>query len=172
MDLRFAAGLGRLKEMKACVTRDGTLKPDPGLADPFAVELVRETGDAIRVKRSDEVVLGQALLYACKHGRLEAAKWLVEFGAGVNAVVRGTGLDSTILHKMASYAGGARDDQKLEEQRRMPMVEWLLSQGADPTISDDSHNAPPSGWARHAGFEMMAELLESRVRGLDHVVDA
>lgn len=156
LDLRFAAGLGRLSAMRACLNEDGSLKPDPGLADPYA----NQAPSPIRAPRTDAVVLGQALLYACLHGRLEAAKWLIEHNADSSALVLGTDHDCTILQRMTCHFGGSEAQIKALEAARLPMVRWLLDRGADPAIQDAEVPADALGWARHNGMDEMAKLFE------------
>ncbi|MBI91957.1 MAG: hypothetical protein CME05_01935 [Gemmatimonadaceae bacterium] len=56
--------------------------PDQGLADPYTRSVVVRGEPSVRAERTDDVVLGQALLYACLHGRLEAAEWLLAHESG------------------------------------------------------------------------------------------
>lgn len=165
LDLRFAAGLGRLDEMERWLGADGRLRPDPGLADAFMQHPARRGQRAVRVERTDDVVLGQALLYACLHGRREAAQWLVDHGADVNAPVRGTDVDGTVLHRMTGFHGGRAAAVAQVEAARMPMVGWLLDRGADPTVRDAVHGADAIGWAMHSGMERMGQILRSRAAG-------
>ncbi len=150
LDLRFAAGLGRLDQMERWVDGAEKLLPDPGLADPYMQSQAARGESAVRVERSDEVVLGQALLYACLHGRREAAEWLLAHGADVNATVFGTDQNTTVLHRMATYSHGATSSPSAVENERMPMVEWLLARGADPTLPDAQFGASAMHWAVQA----------------------
>ncbi|MEE3337520.1 MAG: hypothetical protein VX255_14130, partial [Candidatus Latescibacterota bacterium] len=70
------ARLGRIDVMETFVGPAGLL-PDQGLADPYTRSVVARGEPSVRAERTDDVVLGQALLYACLHGRLEAAEWLL-----------------------------------------------------------------------------------------------
>ncbi|NKB71749.1 MAG: hypothetical protein GKR89_32135 [Candidatus Latescibacteria bacterium] len=151
LDLRFAAGLGRTDEMARWVD-EGVLRPDPGLADPYMQNQAVRGEFAVRVERSDEVVLGQALLYACLHDRPAAAQWLLERGADVNALVRGTDHDATVLHRMATYNHGETASPSDIERQRAAMVDWLLERGADPTLPDPVHGANAMQWAVHANM--------------------
>ena len=47
------------------------------------------------------------------------------------------------------------------EQERLPIVEWVLAHGGDPTVPDAMQNAPATSWARHAGLDQIADLMES-----------
>ena len=106
------------------------------------------------------MVLGQALLYACLHGRLEAATWLIEHNADSSALVLGTDHDCTILQRMTCHFGGSKAQIKALEAARLPMVRWLLDRGADPAIQDAEVPADALGWARHHGMDEMAKLFE------------
>ncbi|HJN30501.1 MAG TPA: hypothetical protein QF604_21560, partial [Candidatus Latescibacteria bacterium] len=160
LDLRFAAGLGRIDVMETFVGPAGLL-PDQGLADPYTRSVVARGEPSVRAERTDDVVLGQALLYACLHGRLEAAEWLLAHGARADALVRGTDVDSTVLHRLAGPSFGETRDKTDVEQERLPIVEWVLAHGGDPTVPDAMHNAPATSWVRHAGLDQIAALMES-----------
>lgn len=162
LDLRFAAGLGRIDRMEELVTSDGLL-PDPGLADPYMRSSIEKGGPSVKVERTDDVVLGQALLYACLHARFEAAQWLIDRGADVNATVLGTDMDTTVMHRMVTGDFGATATVAQIEARRRPMMEWLLDRGADPLVKDPTHQATVIQWARHNGRDQTAAWLESRV---------
>jgi ankyrin repeat protein len=159
IDLRFAAGLGQLDRMAEFVTETG-LTSDPGLADPYVRYSVEQGGPSVRAERTDDVVLGQALLYACLHGRFDAADWLLQRGADVNAVVRGTDVDATVLHRLVSGHFGATATVEQVEAARRPMIEWLLERGADPSIVNAVHDPTVVQWARHNGREQTASWLE------------
>lgn len=124
------------------------LLPDPGLADPYMQSQAAQGESAVRVERSDEVVLGQALLHASRVGRRKAAEWLLAHGADVNATVFGTDQNTTVLHRMATYSHGATSNPSAIEDERMPIVEWLLAHGADPTLPDAQF---PKGMAETDG---------------------
>lgn len=73
----FTAGLGQLDHMAEFVTATG-LSSDPGLADPYMRSSVEQGDPSVRAERTNDVVLGQALLYACLHGTMveQMASWL------------------------------------------------------------------------------------------------
>ena len=152
LDLRFAAGLGHIDEMERWLDGTRGLRPDPGLADPYMRTSADAGESAVRAERTDSTVLSQALLYACLHGRREAALWLLNRGADVNATVCGTDCDTKVLHRMASYAHGETADKEEVVRSRMPMVEWLLQQGADPALPDSVHGGGAVHWAVHSGM--------------------
>lgn len=84
---------------------------------------------------------------AARQGRAEAVRLLVEHGFEVDARRGGTA-----LHEVA-WAGSVE------------MVDLLLSLGADPTIRDTEHHAPPSGWAAYNGHTDLAERLRAAEQG-------
>jgi hypothetical protein len=166
LDLRFAAGLGQLDTMESWIDEQGKLLPDPGLADPYMQSQATLGQSAVRVQRDDSVVLGQALLYACLHNHRQAAAWLLEHGAQVNALVRGTDCDTTTLHRLVSYCHGETSTPSQVGRDRLPMLEWLLAQGADPTLPDASHGGGAMHWAVHAN--MIHDMARRMVATLPH----
>jgi ankyrin repeat protein len=154
LDLRFAAGLGKLDLVKSYFDTDGSLKPDAGdLADPYE--------NRWRCERTRANVLSQALYFACLHGRLDVVDYLLEQGADVNREVPGMSpsLAGTPLHALSSMSFGAAGDPLAIEQRRLPTMRFLLERGASVTIQDSAYHSTPLGWARHHGRELMVELL-------------
>ena len=78
---------------------------------------------------------------AAEHGRLPAVRLLAELGFDVNHRHR-----KTALHE-AAWRGD------------LDVVEALLELGADPSIEDRDHHAPPAGWAEHNGKTEVAARL-------------
>ena len=87
------------------------------------------------------------IVRAASGGRADVVRLLLEHGAGVND----TDGRATALHEAA-----LRGDSEL--------VELLLSRGADVSLHDRTFDATPAGWAEHAGFVELAELLRTRER--------
>jgi len=83
---------------------------------------------------------------AVDNGRREAAELLLRRGAEVNAKPPGFQWHGTALH--AAAASGDR-----------ALVEWMLSVGADPTITDGMVGSNAAGWATHHGHDELLELL-------------
>src|SRR5262249_52105264 len=134
LDLRFAAGLARLDVMKSFFNPDGTLKPGSGaLADPYGLEHKARGESAFRCERTRPNILSQALYFACRHNRLEAAKFLLSRGADINAIVPGLDARATILHWMASAS---------HTEGRLPVFSFLLVHGATAKIRHASHTEP------------------------------
>ncbi len=130
LDLRFAAGLGRIDEMERFVNADGSLVPDPGLADPYGSAQVGQGKSPIRAERTRDEILGQALAYACVHDRRQAADWLLGHDANPSAICHGFAQPCTALHLVIQHTR-AHD---IEE--RWKMIEWLLDHGSDPSVRD------------------------------------
>lgn len=154
LDLRFAAGLGRLDVVKHFINPDGSLKPDAGrLADPYE--------NWFRCERTRANVLCQALYFAGLHSRLETVEFLLELGADVNQEAPGVNrLGGTILHcLMAGVPLGASGDPHLYDERRVPVIELLLRHGASVTMRDSRFQSTPLGWAHHHGATRLFDLL-------------
>jgi uncharacterized protein len=153
LDLRFAAGVGRVDVMKGFFNSDGTLKPGAGtLADPYGFEYKVRGKSAFRCERTRPNILSQALYFACRHHRLEAAKFLLSQGAEINAIVPGLDARATILHWMASSS---------HAEGSLSVISFLLDHGANPNIRDEYHNETPLGWARYCKREDVVDLLTS-----------
>jgi ankyrin repeat protein len=154
LDLRFAAGLGKLDVVESFFNADGSLRPDAGsLADPYE--------NRWRCERTRANVLSQALFFACLHGRLEVADLLLQQGAELDTIVPGLDPNApgTVLHHLTVMSFGAAGDHNAIEQRRLPTVEFLLKRGASVTIRDPLYHSTPLGWARHFGREQITTLL-------------
>lgn len=154
LDLRFAAGLGKLEVVKSFFNADSSLKPDAGrLADPFE--------NRWRCERTRANVLSQALFFACVNARIETADFLLERGAEIDAVVPGMdpSAPGTVLHWLTCMSFGAAGDHQAIEKHRLPTIEFLLKRGASVAVRDPAYHSTPLGWARHFGREQMIELL-------------
>ncbi len=155
LDLRFAAGLGRLDVVKkGFVNRDASLKPDAGrLADPYE--------NRFRCERTRANILCHALYCASLRARLETAEFLLELGADVNQEVPGVNqLGGTVLHALtAGVPFGASADSRLSDERRIPMIELVLRHGASVTMRDSRFHSTPLGSAEHHGATHIFEAL-------------
>ena len=151
IDLRFAAGLGRLDAVKNWFNPDGSLKPGAGaLADPYGFELKFRGHPPFRCERTRQNILSQAFYFACVNGKLEVADFLLSQRAEINLIVPGLDVKATVLHRIAIMDAGAER-----------VIRFLLSRGADPSIRDLQYQATPAGWARHNKRDALADLLES-----------
>ncbi|HYN23429.1 MAG TPA: ankyrin repeat domain-containing protein, partial [Pyrinomonadaceae bacterium] len=92
-------------------------------------------------------IINNAFVYACMHDRLEAAKFLLQKGADIDAVPPGFDYSGTGLH----YAA-------LRGHRTM--VEFLLERDANPNIKDPKVNNSPAGWAAYGGHKGLSDYLE------------
>jgi hypothetical protein len=79
IDLEFAAGLGRMDLLPTFFDADGTLLPAAGVHHP-PVNTPEPPAEG-----AGSELLEQALVYACITGQREAAAYLVDRGADVNA---------------------------------------------------------------------------------------
>ena len=98
-------------------------------------------------------VIDNALVYACMHGHIAAAKLLLEKGADVNAIPGGFDYSGTALHYAALK--GHRD-----------MVEFLIGEGADVHLKDTKVGAAAAGWAEHGGHDDIKVFLQGQIAEL------
>lgn len=161
VDLRFAAGLGWLDRVRSYFNADGSLKAGAGeLADPYRTEADRPHS----ASRTRELILQQALMFACLHGRLAVAIFLLEKGANPSAIVTGLDVNCTAMHKLTelgTYGATASGVEEVED-RRLPAVRFLLEHGYDLEACDAQHGATALGWAEQRGAERIAALLRAR----------
>ena len=139
-NILFAAGLGRVDEVRASFNDDGSLKPG-----------------AARYRRRDDDLEGryswppprrgdardQAFVVAAMHGRTEVMDLLRERGVSVNATLAA---NQTALHFAANI-------------RRPDVVAWLLARGADATIVETQLNKTAAEWADEGGEVEIAQMI-------------
>ncbi len=148
LDLRFSAGLGRLDMARSWFSADGSLKPGAGaLSDPYGYEAKERGESPFRCERTRPNILSQALCFACIHGKLEVAAFLLSAGADINAIVPGLDSAATVLHHTAAIKDGA------------DTIRFLLARGVDPNIRDEHHHATPADWARYFKHDDLSKLL-------------
>jgi ankyrin repeat protein len=158
-NLRTAAGLGRTDLIEGYFNADGSLIPEAGKINwPFGdLDIIAASNHPAKGKQSllDRVnawphdqqgIVNNALVYACMHGHIEAAKLLLDKGAEINVIPGGFDYAGTGLHHAA-----------LNGHRLM--VEFLLAHGADRSIKDTKVGATASGWADHGGHPELRDLL-------------
>src|SRR5262249_17272302 len=144
-NLRTAAGLGRIDLIKAFFNPDGSLKPEAGRinwpwrglehieSSNFDRAGKQKLADCVRAWPQDrQGIINNAFVYACMHGRIDAARLLLAKGAEINVIPGGFDYAGTGLH----YAA-------LNGQRQM--VEFLLQQGADREIKDTKVSSTAAG---------------------------
>ena len=114
---------GRRQEVRA------RLAEDPGLLDRLGHEgRIDMLHRAVDAKRYDGVRL------------------IVELGVDINGMLPGTGLDRSVLHNAAGWAG-------------LEMVTFLIELGGDPSLRDPTYHATPIGWAAHGQNHDVVEYL-------------
>jgi ankyrin repeat protein len=180
LNLRVAAGLGRLDLIRGLVGEDGSLSEAAGAARGFYRP---HTGFPIWHPAEDpQEVLDEALVWAAKSDRADALGLLVELGADLGAdPYRGTALTWAAANgHVAAIARlielGADVDRKgtfggpdhgqgvtalhlAAQSGQKSAVEALLAAGADPMIADENHGGRPSGWADFGGHREISRLL-------------
>lgn len=140
IDLEFAAGLGRLDLLQTFFDAAGNLLPTAGWHHPPTNQVILAPDGAA------SELLEQALVYACICTQVEAAAYLLDRGADVNAQPSGFDVQASPLH----WAAGGGN---------VASVELLLARGADPSARDPAYGGPPYGWAQHHGHNQVCDLL-------------
>ena len=156
-NLRIAAGLGRVDAMKSFFGADGALKPEAGrIAWPFGDQKDSNLSSHIKHELQAKVaswtnapgeIINNAFVYACMHNHIEAAQFLLNKGADVNAIPPGFDYSGTGLHYAALNGHKA-------------MVDFLVEQGADVNIKDTKVGSTAAGWANHAGHVELKNYLD------------
>lgn len=141
-NLRTAAGLGRMDLLRTFFKPDGSLDVAAAGAveSPFEGWFLAPAGEA-------QPILDNAFVYACMAGQIEAATFLLERGANIDAIPFGFDFAGTGLH-YAAHRG------------RREMVAFLLKRGADPTVKDRKVHVTPASWAEHGKHPGLQQLLE------------
>ena len=168
--------------MRALVASDGTLRA-PAFADRGFYR-VHDGFPEWAPTDDPQEVLDEALSYACRSARIEAAELLIGWGADPNGVaymcpplhwVARTNhtevADWLLAHgadvnRLADF-GGNRGLAPLHcavWSGRIEMVRFLVSRGADLDLHDRMHQSPPASWARHFGLDDIARVLEDAAR--------
>jgi ankyrin repeat protein len=163
-NLRIAAGLGRIDLIESFFANDGSIKPEAGSINwPWGDLKVIEGSNFDREGKSQlaakfaswasdrQSIIDNALVYACMHGHISAAKLLLQKGAEVNAIPGGFDYSGTALHYAALNGHRA-------------MVEFLIEQGADVNIKDTKVGGTPAGWADYARHPEIKDYLEQQAR--------
>jgi ankyrin repeat protein len=158
-NLRSAAGLGRTDVMASFFAADGGLLAEAGTinwpwgdrSDIERSNLDRRTKDMLiatftSFSSDRQSIIDNALVYACMHGHIDAARLLFERGAQVNAIPPGFDYAGTALHYAALNGQQAT-------------VQFLIGRGADVTIEDTKVGQTAAGWADHGGHPVLGDLL-------------
>lgn len=130
VDFVAAAGLGLREQFEACVAADGSLAA-------HAHRLVHYSQIPLPEHESRDDILGLALCYAVKFGRLGIAQRLLELGANVNA-------RPPFDHRATALFWAVLGEQPAS-------IRWLLARGADRSLRDTTYDATACGWAEHLG---------------------
>lgn len=179
-NLRVAAGVGLADRVASFFRAGGSLVEAAGVRRGF----YRPHSGFPAWKPSDDPqeILDEALVYACKNGRLEVLPVLVDRGAHVNAdPYRGTPLlwaawnnrtdvarwlldHGADVNQSATFGGPSHGEgltalHLAAQCGRLEMVHLLTQRGADPTIRDALYDSTPLGWAEHFGRNEVAEVL-------------
>ena len=155
-NLRTAAALGRMDLIKSFFDAEGNLRPEAGKIDwPFGKPKESNLNSKIKNELAMKItswsnepqeIINNAFVYAAMHNQIDAAKFLLEKGAQLNAIPPGFDFSGTALHYAA--VNGHKD-----------MVDFLVSSGADVKITDTKVNSTPSGWADHGGHAELRDQL-------------
>jgi ankyrin repeat protein len=154
-NLRLAAALGRVDLIEAFFNSDGSLRPEAGeiewpFSHPLTSNLPRPIKDKLQTtidKQPTKDIINNAFVYACMHGHVEAARELLKKGAEINAIPPGFHYAGTALHNAAVKGHRA-------------MVDFLIEQGVDPTVTDKERGGSVAGWAAYGGHQELSEFLE------------
>jgi ankyrin repeat protein len=142
-NLRTAAGLGRLDVMQSFFDSDGTLRSEAGSVNwPWEQGLPQFAS----FRQDRQGIIDNALAYACMHGHVDAAAFLLDQGAELNTIPGGFDYSGTALHYAAS--NGHRE-----------MVDFLLARGADASILDTKIGQTAAAWADFAQHPDIRDLL-------------
>jgi ankyrin repeat protein len=181
-NLRAAAGLGIPELVDACFSPDGTLTPEACAARGFYRP---HSGFPDWQPSTDpQEVLDDALVWACKSGRLAVLERLAGAGAHLNAdPYRGTPLiwaaacnrTETVawlldrganINRKATF-GGATHGQGITalhmaaQNGHMPVVKLLVERGADRSLKDDLYQSTAEGGAAYFGRNEVRDYLRS-----------
>ena len=143
-NLRTAAGLGDLEAMD----QRFNLNKD---SESVHAEAVNSPWGPMESKSEDppwQQQLDNALSYAALADQREAAEWLMDSGAQVNALPPGFHVPCTALHWAANRG-------------HRPMCEQLIARGANLEAVDTTHKQTPAQWAEHGNKKDVARFLEA-----------
>jgi ankyrin repeat protein len=133
----------------------GAKRVDLAPLETFALACIAGRRDDVRAMLSEDPSLLERLGHQGRiellHRGLDAKqtagiRLIVELGVDINGMVPGTGLDRSVLHNAAGWAG-------------LEMVKLLLDLGADPILRDPTYHAAPIGWAVHNQQHDVVEYL-------------
>jgi ankyrin repeat protein len=181
-NLRAAAGLGIAELVDACFHADGALTPEACAARGFYRP---HSGFPDWQPSTDpQEVLDEALVWACKSGRLAVLERLVTAGANLNAdPYRGTPLiwaavgnrTETVawlldhgadINQKATFGGpthgqGITALHMAAQYGHLPVVKLLIARGADRSVKDDLYQSTAERGAAYFGQNEVRDYLGS-----------
>ncbi|KGM34649.1 hypothetical protein P409_09045 [Inquilinus limosus MP06] len=184
LNLRIAAGLGRMDLVALFFEADGPLRPEAGYHRGFYRP--HSGFPEWHMTGAPQEVLDEALTWAARSGRIEAMAALLARGADIDGVPHnGAALHWALLcHRTEAVewllGQGADVDRRAvwgDTADVTPLhmaAGWandpraarlLLDRGADPTIRDRTYNSTPLGWAEHFGHPEVAAVLRGGAEG-------
>ncbi len=177
-NLRVAAGLGSIDAAARFFGPGGSLLPEAGRNREFYRP--HRGFHSCALTDTPGEILGEALTYASRNGKLAMLGFMLERGANVDAepyngtalhwaAARGR-LDAVeyLLDRGAeidriSRFGGVTGVTPLHVasawEGRPEVVQLLLDRGADPNIRDAEHHSPPWGWASFFGNDAIRRMI-------------
>lgn len=180
MNLRAAAGVGRLDLVKSFFEPNGALKPAAG--EHRAFYRVHSGFPYWNPSNSRQEILDEAFTYACRSGRTNVLGFLLEMGANIDAdPYRGTGLiwaaangrletiewlldhgakiDERGTFGGPSHGKGVTALHLAAGSGQTDAVKLLLARGADIDLRDELHGGAPIGWADFFGYPQTRDVL-------------
>lgn len=177
LNLRTAAGLGRLELIEQLVGGEGQLAPEAG--EHRAFYRPHSGFPAWRPSDDPQETLDEGLLWAVINGRVDALNALIARGARIDAqsypssalfAAAGRG-DIAMISLLLQHGAdpnrretihniGATPLHETACHGRLDALRKLLKAGADPTARDERFDSTPAGWAQHFGQKAAHEMLE------------
>jgi ankyrin repeat protein len=181
-NLRAAAGAGDVALVDGFFGAAGALTADAGAARGF---FRPHSGFPDWQPSTDsQEVLDEALVWACKSGRLEVLDRLLKGGARIDAdPYRGTSLvwaaacnrtraatwlldHGANVNQRSSFGGlshgqGVTALHLAAQSGHMAMAALLVTRGADLSAQDDLYHATPANWASHSNRTAVRDFLQS-----------
>ncbi|HYR07146.1 MAG TPA: ankyrin repeat domain-containing protein [Longimicrobium sp.] len=188
LNLRIAAGLGRADLIERLFEPDGALKADAAVGRGFYRP---HSGFPVwRPSDDPQEILDEALVWACKSGRVEVLGTLVARGARIDAdPYRGTPLlwaafcrrldvarwlldHGADVNQRATFGGPEHGEgiaalHAAAQEGDVAMAELLCDRGADLSIEDRIYNGTAISWAEHFGQTAVRDYLRARLEDQD-----